>query len=421
MLDRSFEPPYSALVHRWDRIQTLHQELADSDNDTRKLAVDQLVEFMQPILASSLEGLAATRATGMVNYSAVWQIFSPGEIVVTKFWGAESLCRVVKYVRDGGWDITVENVEWDGGECGFERTEVHIPKFYGLSRITSLPVYPLSFAQNPDQLKETMAARGRRFQELRGYHFLNYSGVKVSMDDHVADEPMTGRVIIDTYAYYRSNDIVKPSLRALGGSDSAAGSEAGDEPGVDANAEGSDTDGADDEGTGSEHADSEDADADAEDSSGNAETATVPQASAKRVEDLTPLSDDHCLLTSPMLIGFDLDKKKWGEHSAPCYRTQLTAQADSTSTTCATLRGTTRPLRTWCCPTATRSWPGSLSRARPSRSPPWTTLCPRRVSRRLVESRTALTEPGRGIIILMFGPPGVGKTFTAEAGRPCPT
>ena len=28
-------------------------------------------------------------------------------------------------------------------------------------------------------------------------------------------------------------------------------------------------------------------------------------------------------------------------------------------------------------------------------------------------------EKGRGIIILMFGPPVVGKTYTAEAGKPC--
>jgi hypothetical protein len=311
MLDRSFAPPYSALVHRWDRIQTLHQELADSDDDTRRLAVDQLVEFMQPILASSIEGLATTRATGMIDYSTVWQIFSPGEIVVTKLWGVEALCRVLKYRRDNGWYVDVEYVDWDGEGCGFERAKVYIPKFSGYSRITSLRVFPLSFAENPDQLKATMAARGRRFQELRGYQFLNYNGVKLSMDKDGADEPVTGRVIIDTYAYYRSNDIVKPSLRALGSSDSAADPEA-DHP--DEGAE--DAEDADAENT--EDADAENTE-DAEDSSGNVETA-APQASSKRVEDLTPLSDDHCLLINPMLVGFDLDKKKWGKHSGPCDR-----------------------------------------------------------------------------------------------------
>jgi hypothetical protein len=190
------------------------------------------------------------------------------------------------------------------------------PKFYGLSRITSLPLFPLSFAQNPDQLKETMAARGRRFQELRGYQFLNYKGVKLSLDDG-PKEPVTGRVIIDSYAYYRSNDIVKPTLLALRGSGGAADPEAGDQPDEDA-------EDADAEDTGTEHDDSEDVGADAdgdaedaEDSSDDVETAIVPQPNAKRVEDLTPLSDDHCLLTNPWMIGFDLDKKKWGEHSGP--------------------------------------------------------------------------------------------------------
>jgi hypothetical protein len=267
----------------------------------------------------------------MIKYSAVWQIFSPGEIVVTKLWGVESLCRVVKYDRDGGWYIDVEYVDWDGGECGFERTKVHIKRFSGYSRITSLPVFPLSFAENPDQLKAAMAARGRRFQELRGYQFLNYNGVKVSMDEDGADEPVTGRVIIDAYAYYRSNDIVKPSLLALGGSDGAANPKVG-EPNEDAE----DSDAEDSDADGEETGDAEDAE-DAENTEGaehsaKVETATVPQASSKRVEtatpqasskrveDLTPLSDDHCLLINPMLVGVDLDKKKRGKHSGPCDR-----------------------------------------------------------------------------------------------------
>lgn len=328
-MDRSFEPPYSALVHRWDRIQALHQELAASD-DTRKLAVDQLVEFMQPILAPSLEGLATTRATGMISYSTVWQIFSPGEIVVTKLWGVDALCRVVKYKRNSGWFIDVEYIDWDGGECGFARTRVTIPKFYGLSRIASLPVFPLSFAQNPDRIKEKMAARGRRFQAFRGYQFVNYNGVKLPLDDEGQNEPVTGRVIIDSYAYYRSNDIVKPTLLALGGNEGTDPEASEEQPGADEDADedagekadeeaDEDASNGDAENDDAEDGDVEGGDADAEDSPNaetDEETVTAPSetSSNKRVENLTPLSDEHCLLTVPWMIGFDLDKKKWGEH-----------------------------------------------------------------------------------------------------------
>lgn len=193
----AFAPPYKPLVHRWDRLQILHQELNDSaGHDDKKEAVDQLVNFLQPILAQSIEDLASTRDTGKVHYDMMWQIFPPGETVITKFWGIDTACRVVKYhksVSRGSWFITVEYVDWDGEKCGFQTTEVQIKRstYSGFTRVSSLPVYPLSFSENPDAVKESMEARGRRFQELRGYHFLNYKGVKLSMGAEWEQEPVS--------------------------------------------------------------------------------------------------------------------------------------------------------------------------------------------------------------------------------------
>lgn len=190
----SFLPPYKALVHRWDRLQTLHQELKDSDGqDAKKTAVNQLIEFLEPILAPSIEDLTATRESGKVRYDMLWQIFPPGETVLTKLWGVDTVGRVVKYHKSSSrkcWFITIEYIDWDGEKCGYQRTDVRIPWYAGYTRVTSLPGYPLSYADNADKLKETLAARGRRFQELRGYHFLNYDGVKVLMGDEWEEEPV---------------------------------------------------------------------------------------------------------------------------------------------------------------------------------------------------------------------------------------
>jgi hypothetical protein len=188
----TFSPPYKPLVHRWDRILALHQQMKvagseeDSEDDKKKkAAVDQLVEFLQPILAQSIEDLTTTRDTGTIRYGMLWQIYPPGEQVLTTFYGVDTVCRVVKYHKSGSrrcWIITLEYVDWDGERCGLRTTEVRIPSYAGLRRVTSFPAYPLSFAERPDEIRDAMMARGRRFQQLRGYHFLSYEGVKILTD-----------------------------------------------------------------------------------------------------------------------------------------------------------------------------------------------------------------------------------------------
>jgi hypothetical protein len=111
---------------------------------------------------------------------------------------------------------------------------------------------------------------------------------------------VTGRVIIDTYAYYRSNNIVKPDLRAL-----PTGGEPVTEPEEEEKEEGAEED--------------------------EEEEETEPDAShakpSGREEDLTELSDEHCLLTTPWLIGFDLKRKLWGKHCRAIFAIHVTDTA----------------------------------------------------------------------------------------------
>ena len=118
---------------------------------------------------------------------------------------------------------------------------------------------------------------------------------------------MTGRVIIDTYAYYRSNNIVKPELSALDGGDdenAAKEKESGETEDEDCPEENEEYVGQDDEGSQVGLDETHDA---------NVQVTLSTQGEAiRRVEDLTVLSDDHCILTMPWLVGFDLKKKQWG-------------------------------------------------------------------------------------------------------------
>ena len=290
----TFTPPYMPLVHRWERLQALHHDIGHEPE--RKEAADRLVEFLEPRLAPGIDALSTTHSTGKITYDMLWQIFPPGELITTKFFGVDTLCRVLKH---NGGTITIQYVDWNGNKCGFQTTKVEIPRFSGVKRVTSLEAFPLSFVDGSDEIKEATIARGRRFQQLRGFHYLSYSGVKISME--LEQRPVSGRVVIDAYAYYRSNNKVAPTLRSLSGEDTA-------EPQI---AEPENEHDDHQSNSGDEGDDDNDVEADNET---NHMVVVASSALQSRNEDLSDLSDEHCLLTTPWLVGLDMKTKEWGTY-----------------------------------------------------------------------------------------------------------
>lgn len=180
----TFKPPYEPLVHRWDQLATLRAEMKD---EAEKEAADELINFLTPITASAVEHLAKTRETKKVTFEYIWQILPPGELAVTTLYGVDAVCRVVKYEktkirRVPVWVIHLEYVDWNGETCGYASTKTIISLFNGYRRVTSLPVYPLSFQENGPEIREKMIRRGRQFEKYRGYHVLTCSGKKVLIE-----------------------------------------------------------------------------------------------------------------------------------------------------------------------------------------------------------------------------------------------
>lgn len=111
---------------------------------------------------------------------------------------------------------------------------------------------------------------------------------------------MAGRVIIDAFAYYSSNNIVKPNLRSLEGTQVA-------EIVTDSSESDGENENDDDEimsATSSE---------DSEDSLSELTAVKPSGGSLKRTENIQPLTDEQCLLASPWLKGLDLKTKDWAQ------------------------------------------------------------------------------------------------------------
>jgi len=204
LLNWTFFPPYIPLVHRWDKLLILHLRLAvkkdlglsPEEREMKLTAIGQLMSFLKLLLTPSVSAFAETRRTGKIAFDIVWQIFPPGELVVTDFFGVKGVCRVLKYKKKtprgepAYWVITMEYVDWNGERCGLTETKCLIYEFEGFQRVLSLPVYPVSFVEDPAGWKERATERGRKFEQLRGYHFLSYNGTKVLMGEQAEERPV---------------------------------------------------------------------------------------------------------------------------------------------------------------------------------------------------------------------------------------
>ncbi len=85
--------------------------------------------------------------------------------------------------------------DWNGETAGFSSTSMTINFYDGYRRVNSLPVFPISFLEDEESYKASMIARGKVFEQLRGYHFMNANGIKICVEgDTSVRRPITSKV-----------------------------------------------------------------------------------------------------------------------------------------------------------------------------------------------------------------------------------
>ncbi|EME85034.1 uncharacterized protein MYCFIDRAFT_187795 [Pseudocercospora fijiensis CIRAD86] len=257
---------------------------------------------------------------------------------------------------DPGLHLHTEFVDFDGDEFGTRTGVQKIMPFPGAEPIGELEAYPFEFHANHAAAKKSLIERGRRFEKLAGMHFHHYSGIALEYTPcGISRFNTDGRVVVDTKTWHRLNGNRAFTVNKFKSREDRRRKRP-HVPRI------------------HRYDDDDDDDYEEED------TELLPTDKL----DLDPLTDDQCLLASATVRGFSFTEKRWFEFfvdklSPPGWNPNCFDQL--------------------VLPAAQKD----LVQA----------LVANHVQQRS-DFDDIVKGKGRGLIMVLHGPPGVGKTLTAE-------
>ncbi|KAL9028374.1 MAG: hypothetical protein Q9196_003254 [Gyalolechia fulgens] len=186
----SLRAPYTYLVHSWDKLSKramAAEECKEPDADKGRKELAELLEYIKTSreLKDYFKNRDANNARRVTTFKDLWTLYPPAtKVVATPFMGVEQLFLVDVILEDGDRDERFWNVYCVtlGFGTFFHRREIifKLKSFDDTKPITSLDCYPTRFMEKEAEFIKLRQAQGKKFKDfcfdLKGSARLFYYG-----------------------------------------------------------------------------------------------------------------------------------------------------------------------------------------------------------------------------------------------------
>lgn len=215
-----FSAPFQPFVHRWDRLKAA---LTDETQDpATRDHVRLLYDLLHTELKDTIRAVDDYMTQGVVSYEHAWTVFHPGCTIVTSRYGHPVANRLkqgqyIKHPRLGAcFELVAERLEYDGHRFGYDTAHVYVLPFIGTVTIATLDAFPLAYHPDPAPVRASLLERGQRFAALAGWHYMAYKGTAIEMKESgPARIAIDSRIVVDAQTHGRFNADYASSLAHL--------------------------------------------------------------------------------------------------------------------------------------------------------------------------------------------------------------
>ncbi|KAJ6566537.1 P-loop containing nucleoside triphosphate hydrolase protein [Mycena capillaripes] len=182
-------------------------------------SVNLLLSFLSADYRSTIASIERLTAHGEITFDLLYAILVPRTLVVARcaVTGLERLFQLQYFTRTAIDGVPVYQLALEGVDLvdrpmtqtvavGRVATLVYLPYFKGAMRIDKLDAFPLKFHSAETQLRETITQRGQKWVELIGVHHMQYSGIAaLRCANKLMRHNVKGRIMVDRATFHRLN------------------------------------------------------------------------------------------------------------------------------------------------------------------------------------------------------------------------
>lgn len=211
----TIKEPFPILVHYRQELQEYHETCDDAE--TRQ-HISVLLKYLQDNLGEKIleEDARYRKPTPVATFEMLWMLFKPGMDVYAEIDGqrggivvqsCESVTENMKWGMPMPLKVKMWYLDYDGIKVGRKSHDVTIAPFEGEREITSLKVIPATFldADPTLALRERLEDRGEKFYSMLLGKQMDYNGFSMPVDKKPR-RYHSGRVIVDQASFYTYAD-----------------------------------------------------------------------------------------------------------------------------------------------------------------------------------------------------------------------
>ncbi|PVF92589.1 P-loop containing nucleoside triphosphate hydrolase protein [Serendipita vermifera] len=207
------------------------EENAKNEPDQALLSdLEVLIVFVEEHFEKAIGDLKVLLPKSMITFDTLWAIFKPNTYLYTYDELTEQFVILLLRQFQETYDeannpmvqVACDHISDDGRLFGVVRSTVFVAsKYEGARRIQDLPIYPLSYHDDPHELREKGIARGRKFVEMntKRREYLEVKGAAMREISEMGKPRQIkfnayGRVMIDHSAFrlFQPNTVFNSSI-----------------------------------------------------------------------------------------------------------------------------------------------------------------------------------------------------------------